>query len=149
MSNFITNTTQLQNAGWTMNPNKHYPITKCDILNYDHLLLSLPQLGWMVKLRNIFVFNYKFRATTNNKERKHKRAFLSFSQGIFGLSLLVTQVVCMGVGGAKKKKKRKQKKTHNTKEGWIPSLPQCCLLIHFPRLDTKGSTNYCVLKSAT
>jgi hypothetical protein len=38
----------------------------------------------------------KFRATKTRKE--NTSVLLSFCQGIFGLSLLVTQVVCVGMG---------------------------------------------------
>jgi hypothetical protein len=51
-------------------------------------------------------------STTHLEQQQERRkentsVLLSFSLGIFGLSLLVTQVVCMGVGGEKKEKKRK------------------------------------------
>jgi hypothetical protein len=77
LSNFVTNTTQLHNARWTMNLNKHYPIIKCwmddeestrsqqsslrlvmpwtnfqtqgDILKYDHLSPPIGMNGGIEK----------------------------------------------------------------------------------------------------
>lgn len=152
MSNFVTNTTQLQNAGWTMNLNKHYPITKCWMdggestkSQQSSLRLVMPwtNFQWHFKLWSslspnwdecwnweTFVFNYKFRATTRKKERKHKCAFVLFSGHIW--TKFTSDTSCLY--GCGRGEKGKEKKTHNTKKDRrVPSLPQCCLLIHFPR----------------
>lgn len=103
--------------------NHHYDLSclgqiSNDILNYDHLSPPIRMNDGIEK---------HLSSTTNLEQQQERRkentsVLLSFSQGIFGLSLLVTQVVCVGVGGEKKGKK-KRKKTHNTKKDGFHPFP--------------------------
>jgi hypothetical protein len=65
-------------------------------------------------------------STTNLEQQQERRkentsVLLSFSLGIFGLSLLVTQVICVGVGGEKKGQKKKKKPITRRRTDSIPS----------------------------
>ncbi len=104
--------------------NHHYDLSclgqiSNDILNYDHLS---PPIGMNDGVEK------HLSSTTNLEQQQERRkentsVLLSFSQGIFGLSLLVTQVVCMGVGGEKKEKKRKPITRRKTDSIPSPMLP--------------------------